>query len=517
MNRALYIIPIVALLIISGALAYGYVGAESQLTAKNSQNSVLSAELNRTISNITILQNSYASQQYQLKSYESNIQLLKSELQGNQSQVVLNKAFTHWDYISIENVSLLMSQYSSNATLRWIGGPLSGTYSGSGNISATWNKFFSLWNAIWFYTPVTPTVSVSGNFSSVNSTVQFVLTSYKTPLEVDYLNISYSLNFSNANGTWSINMETWDIQSHGIVSYSYNEYSSLLLNQIMNYSFSHWDYIAIENVSLLMPQYASNSSLLWIGGPLSGVHSGIQNITATWNKFFSLWSAVWFYTLSPPTISFVNNDYFVNAQVQWVLTSTQTPLQVNSILTNYTIEFSYVNGIPQIEKEIWKINNAGFISYTAKEYENLQSQAILNASFSHWNNVAIENISLVMSQYYQNSTLQWIGGKLAGNYTNYSQIQNTWNKFFKVWAAVWYYSEAPPLINVQISNGEITSGTVTADIQFVVQSSSNTSTFDYIDVVYTINFVVSNNNFYITNEVFDNVGTGPLEQVGPFT
>mgnify|MGYP001626143513 CR=1 FL=1 len=517
MNKAIYVIPIVALLIISGALAFGYVNSQSQLSAKNSQNSVLSTELNKTLSNYSVLQSNYLSQQNSIKSYESNIQTLKSELSRNQTQVVLNDAFTHWDYISIENISLVMSQYSNNATLKWIGGPLSGIYTGVNNISVTWSKFFSLWSAVWFYTPFTPTVSINGNSSSVISTVQFVLTSYKTPLEVDYLNISYSLGFVYSNGGWFINNETWDIKSHGIISYSYAEYSSLILNKIMNYSFSHWDYIAIENVSLLVPQYNNNATLVWVGGPLSGVHTGIQNITATWNKFFSLWSAVWFYTLSPPTLSVINNEYYINAQVQWVLTSAETPLQVNSILTNYTIEFSYVNGTPLIMKEIWHISSAGFISYTAKEYENLQAQALLNASFSHWNNIAIENISLVMSQYHQNSTLSWIGGKLAGNYTNYSEIQSTWGKFFNAWSAIWFYSETPPMINVNISGGEITSGTVTADIQFIVQSSSNSSVFDYINVLYTIDFNVSNNNFYITNEIFDNVGSGPLSQVGPFT
>jgi hypothetical protein len=516
MNKAVYVIPIVALLIISGALAYGYMSSQSQLSTKNSENSILSAELNKTLSNYTVLQNNYLSQQNSIKSYESNIQTLKSELQKNQTQVILNDAFTHWDYLSIENISLVMSQYSSNATLKWVGGPLSGTYNGINNISSTWNKFFSLWSAVWFYTPITPIVSITGNSSSVVSTVQFVLTSYKTPLEVDYLNISYTIGFYYTNGNWLINNEIWDIQSHGIISYSYQEYSDLVLNQIMNDSFSHWDYIAIENTSLLLPQYYNNASLVWIGGPLSGTYNGINNISSTWNKFFSLWSAVWFYTISPPTLSIINNNYYVNAQVQWVLTSADTPLQVNSILTNYTIEYSYINGMPMITKEIWHITNVGFISYTAKEYENLQTQALLNASFSHWNNIAIENISLVMSQYYQNSTLHWIGGKLAGNYTNYSEIQSTWSKFFNAWSAVWFYSEAPPMVNFNVSGGKITSGTVTADIQFVVQSSLNSSAFDYIDVVYTINFSISNNNFYITNEIFDNVGTGPLSQVGPF-
>ncbi len=73
------------------------------------------------------------------------------------------------------------------------------------------------------------------------------------------------------------------------------------------------------------------------------------------------------------------------------------------------------------------------------------------------------------------------------------------------------------MISVNTSNGTVTSGTVTADIQFVVQSSSNSSSFSYIDVVYSLDFTDINNSFYITHEVFDNVGTGPLSQVTSFS
>lgn len=517
MNKAIYVVPIVVLLVIAGVLAYGYMSDQAQLSSKDSQNTILARELNNTISNYTALKTNYTSQQNVLKSYESNVQSLKNELSSNQSQVVMNQAFAHWDYISIENSSLLSSQYESNATLKWIGGPLTGTYTGSGNITNVWNKFFSLWSAVWFYTPSVPVVSVSGNSSSVVSDVQFVLTASNTPLEVDNLNISYVLDFHNVNGKWLISNEIWQITEHGAISYTYQQVHSLLMQEVFNASFSHWDYIAIENSSLLTPQYTGNATLQWIGGPLSGTYTGANNITSLWNKFFSLWGAVWFYTISPPTITQVNNSYIINAQVQWVLTSVKTPYQVNSILTNYTIQFSYVGGIPLITREVWHITNAGLISYTAEQVESLQTQAMLNASYAHWNNIAIENISLVMTQYLQNSSLQWIGGKLAGNYNNSTQIQNVWSKFFTVWSAVWFYSEAPPMITFNISDGMVTSGTVTADIQFVVQSSSNSSAFSYINVVYTINFSVINNNFYITHEVFDNVGSGPLSQVTPFT
>jgi len=287
-------------------------------------------------------------------------------------------------------------------------------------------------------------------------------------------------------------------------------------NVVLNQALTHWDYIAIENATLLAPQYTPNATLKWIGGPLSGTYTGLNSISSTWNKFFGLWSAVWFYTESPPVVTNNGGTYTVNATVQWVLTSFATPQQVNTIVTNYTIEMHYFGGKPLIIMEVWHIVGVGVVSYPAKEVESLQTEAMMNASFSHWNNIAIENVSLVMSQYIQNSSLQWIGGKLAGNYTNYSQIQSVWTKFFGLWNAVWFYSEAPPLINLNFTQVSAVSGTVTADIQFVVQSSSNTSSFDYINVVYTIDFSVINSNLIITHEIFDNVGIGPLSQVSTF-
>ena len=44
---------------------------------------------------------------------------------------------------------------------------------------------------------------------------------------------------------------------------------------------------------------------------------------------------------------------------------------------------------------------------------------------------------------------------------------------FGLWNAVWFYSEAPPLITVNFTQGSAASGTVTADIQFIVQSPKN--------------------------------------------
>ncbi len=215
MNKALYVIPIVVLLLISGVLAYEYVNSQSELAARNTKYNALSGKLNNTLTNYTMLQSSYQQDQSSLKNYESNIQSLKNELQTNQTQVVLNDAFNHWNYISIENSSLLETQYSNNATLKWIGGPLSGTYSGTSEIVSTWNKFFSLWSAVWFYSESPPMISVNTSNGTVTSgtvtaDIQFVVQSSSNSSSFSYIDVVYSLDFTDINNSFYITHEVFD-------------------------------------------------------------------------------------------------------------------------------------------------------------------------------------------------------------------------------------------------------------------------------------------------------------------
>ncbi|MCL4333828.1 MAG: hypothetical protein M1290_05520 [Candidatus Thermoplasmatota archaeon] len=508
MNKALTVAIIMILVAVSAGFAYGYASTSSALSSANSKNSMLNGEISADSGSITQLKSD-------LSLYINNTKFLNQEVNNSSSLSVLQNAYAHWDGIAIENSSLVMSEYVTNSTLQWIGGPLSGNYSGESSISGVWSKFFALWSAVWFYTPSPPSVNISGSSGTVNAEVQFLLTSYKTPMQVQYLNISYMLNYEESAGTWSISHEVWHIVSSGIVSYPASLVSALQSQSIMGAAFTHWNDIAIENVSMIMAGYANNATLVWIGGPLSGTYN-YSEIPTVWTKFSNLWSAVWFYSENPPAVSESNGNYYVNSTVQWVLTSSSTPLQVNSIVTNYSLEFT--SG-PQLKivKEVWHIISASLVSYSSASYESLQGSAIGNSAFSHWNAIAIENSTLVMEEYLNNSSLQWIGGKLAGNYTNYSQIETVWNKFFSIWNAVWFYSEAPPVTNATVSGGVVTGGTVTADVQFVVQSASNLSQFSYIDVVYTIHYAYVNGNYYIVSETFDNVQSGTLSNVGTFT
>lgn len=53
------------------------------------------------------------------------------------------EALLHWMYIGMEDIQSLMQQYSDNAVLYWLGGPLNGEYEGKAAIQAVWTKFFT--------------------------------------------------------------------------------------------------------------------------------------------------------------------------------------------------------------------------------------------------------------------------------------------------------------------------------------------------------------------------------------
>lgn len=53
-------------------------------------------------------------------------------------------------------------------------------------------------------------------------------------------------------------------------------------------------------------------------------------------------------------------------------------------------------------------------------------------AYEHWQAIGTESLSQTVSQYTSSSVLYWNvkGSALNGTYTNASQIQSTWTKFF---------------------------------------------------------------------------------------
>jgi hypothetical protein len=274
---------------------------------------------------------------------------------NTEESAVLGDAFSHWNDISIENSTLLSSQYASNATLQWIGGPLTGTYHGVGNITSTWNKFFGLWSAVWFYSVNPPTVSMSGNYATVTSQNQFVVTPINSQNQAQYINVSYTLVYSlgkvsvsSSSGVTAytsvstsatgpmIQKEIWKITGSGFVS---STEKNSQLNQINSLAFNHWNNIAIENITTVMQEYASNATLHWASGPLKGNYNGYSSIMGTWNKFFGLWNAVWFYSEAPPVVTMHGNSANVNATVQFIVQSSSNLSKFEYINVTYGIEY----------------------------------------------------------------------------------------------------------------------------------------------------------------------------------
>lgn len=301
-----------------------------------------------------------------VSSEKNSYNSLQASYKTQQSTVVLDNAYAHWDYIAIENSTLLQGQYTGNATLHWIGGPLTGTYTGISNITSTWDKFFGLWSAVWYYTVTPPTVTVNGNTATVISDNQFVLTPVNNQTQAQYLNISYTLDYMSSGNNWSIYSETWHIVGAGFISPQQQFVNS---NYIGNLAFSHWNNIAIENNTTVMDQYMSNATLHWIGGPLNGTYSGIAQINTTWNKFFGLWSAVWFYSESPPVVTVEGNMANVNATVQFIVQNAANTSQFKYINVSYDIMyyntgFMAKSGMPQymIYNEIFHITGSNTIN-----------------------------------------------------------------------------------------------------------------------------------------------------------
>jgi len=305
----------------------------------------------------------------QYSTANSNYQSLSAQYQSQQSTTVLAAALSHWNYISDENMQALIKQYSTNATLYWIGGALSGTYSGITSIQNVWSKYFSIWSAGWFFTFAPPLVIVNGNNATVTALVQFTVTPTKFPYQVQYLNINYTLNYYNSNGNWLIYKEVWKVAGAGF--FSENQQSSLLNLALAN-AFSHWNAISIENTTLVMQQYSTNATLFWVGGTLNGTYSGYNSIMNVWNKFFSIWAAVWFYSSSPPVLSISGNTVTVNATIQFVVQSASNMSQFFFINVGYTIVYQ-VTGFNvhsgqytmQIVSEVFKVEKAGPLSQVA--------------------------------------------------------------------------------------------------------------------------------------------------------
>ncbi len=152
------------------------------------------------------------SNQSAISSYQSTISSLQNQLSQLQ---VTQMAYSHFAAIGADNLTGTMSQYNSNPTLYWVvspSSPLNGTYSGTGNVQATWSKFFKA-NPAVYYTLYNFTVSISGNNAIVKADVWYVLAGGKATLK-----LPYELVYTRSGESWSLSTEYWGIPGNpGII------------------------------------------------------------------------------------------------------------------------------------------------------------------------------------------------------------------------------------------------------------------------------------------------------------
>ncbi|MGC9047560.1 MAG: hypothetical protein ACP5I6_02695 [Caldisphaera sp.] len=217
MDRKLIGVTVVAIvfLIATASLGYIYNSAASSYNSLKNKYNTISQNLTQTKNEINSLSGELSSLNSSYTSLNSAYKQIISQYNNQQPNVVLSLAMSHWNDIAIENASLVIQQYAPNAVLHWIGGPLTGNYTGIQQINATWSKFNSLYEYVVWYSLVPPTVVVHGTSAMVYAPLQFVVfpfptSSNPTPHEL-VLNVTeelyYSYNSSITN--WQLSNEYW--------------------------------------------------------------------------------------------------------------------------------------------------------------------------------------------------------------------------------------------------------------------------------------------------------------------
>lgn len=280
---------------------------------------------------------------------------------------------------------------------------------------------------------------------------------------------------------------------------------------------SHWNNIAIENVTSIVQEYAPNATLHWVGGPLTGTYTGTSQISATWTKFTNLYEAVFWYAVTPPTVAKTSTGYMVKAQLQFVVTPAVDPIHTYILNVTETLGYQPVGGEYMLANEVWAVKpldlSAALAGYPTSQA--LQTQMVLSQAYAHWNAIGIENASLITSEYEPSAVLTWVGGPLTGNYTGVGAINQTWTKFSNLYVYVVWYAITPPRVTL-----DTTTATVVGHLQFVVfpfSTSTNPTPHSYVLNVtdtLTYQYVPANASWMLSQEVW-NVHAIPISDVAP--
>jgi len=325
---------------------------------------------------------SYGSVTAKLSSYQATLSQVQSQLSSVRSDTVLALAMSHWNNIAIENVTAIMGEYASNATLHWVGGPLTGTYSGVSQISSTWTKFTGLYEAVFWYAVAPPVVVESGQGYTATATLQFVVTPTDDPIHTYILNVTETLEYQASNGTYTLVNEVWMVKplDLSVALAGYPTSQALQNEMLLSQAYAHWNAIAIENASLVTSQYESNATLTWVGGPLSGNYTSPSMINQTWSRFSNLYVYVVWYAVTPPSVTLSGATAKVTAYLQFVVfpfptSSNPTPHSyVLNVTDTLVYHYSTSNASWMLDQEIWMVHPIPISSvapgYTPSNYNS---------------------------------------------------------------------------------------------------------------------------------------------------
>ena len=222
---------------------------------------------------LVVIAAAYASMYYsatseyssELAAKNSEIGTLSSELTGYMQSGALAAAMSHWNDIAIEDTGLIVQGYAPNAVLKWVGGPLSGTYAGTSQIESVWTKFTGLYETVYWYTIVPPTVTqVNSTYYVVSAPVQFFVAPASDPENIFVLNVTETLGLTASAGApsgFSIAQEVWSVKPIPLtdVIAGYPGQDVLMSDQVLANAYAHWNDIAIENTDLIMQEYSPNA------------------------------------------------------------------------------------------------------------------------------------------------------------------------------------------------------------------------------------------------------------------
>jgi hypothetical protein len=307
---------------------------------------------------------------------------VEAQLSSAQSQVPLALAMSHWNNIAIENVTSIMQEYASNATLHWIGGPLTGTYTGTSQISTTWTKFTNLYEAVFWYAITPPTVVKTASEYTVMTPLQFVVTPASDPIHTYILNVTETLDYQPVNGQYMLMNEVWSVKpidlSVALVGYPTSQ--ALQTQMVLSQTYAHWNAVGIENASLITSEYEPNATLMWVGGPLTGNYTGVNPINQTWTKFSNLYVYVVWYAIMPPTVTISSTTATVVGYLQFVVfpfpTSTNPTPHSYILNVTDTLTYQYTPSAAtwMLSQEVWMVHpipiSDAAPGYTASSYNS---------------------------------------------------------------------------------------------------------------------------------------------------